>query len=207
MTPPPFLLARSLRRCSVQSRSFLLARCARCGRLHLDSPCASAILARREERHQNEHASRTRGPTDCPRFQGNLGSSVASRWCRTRVGRCWSRWLGAAGSRGSCRPGWGRGGAPFAIHDRGKIVLGMTVAVALGGDAACDVGLLRAQPGVFGLVASDPTVSRLIATLAEDADGALAAISAARATARERVWNQAGGPAPGGPGVLHPGAP
>ena len=41
----------------------------------------------------------------------------------------------------------------------GKIVLDLAVAVALGGDAACDVAVLRAQPGVFGLVASDPTVS------------------------------------------------
>ena len=46
---------------------------------------------------------------------------------------------------------------PFAIHDPGKIVLDL--AVALGGDAACDVALLRAQPGVFGLVASDPRLS------------------------------------------------
>ena len=44
-----------------------------------------------------------------------------------------------------------------------------------------------AQPGVFGLVASDPTVSRLIARLAEDADDALATISAGRAVAREWV--------------------
>ena len=83
---------------------------------------------------------------------------------------------------------------PFAVHDPGKIMLDVAVAVALGGDAACDVALLRAQPGVFGLVASDPTVSRLIARLAEDPDGALAAISSARAVARERVWNWAGAP-------------
>ena len=37
-------------------------------------------------------------------------------------------------------------------------------------------------------------MSRLIARLAEDADGALAAISSARAVARERVWNWAGAP-------------
>ena len=48
---------------------------------------------------------------------------------------------------------------PLATHDPGKIVLDLAVAVALGGDAACDVAVLRAQPGVFGLVASDPTVS------------------------------------------------
>ena len=70
---------------------------------------------------------------------------------------------------------------PFAVHDPGKVVLDLAVAVALGGDAACDVALVRAQPGVFGLVASDPTVSRLVTRLAEDPEGALAAISAARA--------------------------
>src|SRR5215203_2548308 len=77
---------------------------------------------------------------------------------------------------------------PLATHDPGKIVLDLAVAVALGGDAACDIAVLRAQPGVFGPVASDPTVSRLIATLAKDADAALAAIMSARAVARERVW-------------------
>jgi len=89
---------------------------------------------------------------------------------------------------------------PLAIHDPGKIVLDLAVAVALGGDAACDVGVLRAQPGVFGAVASDPTVSRLIARLAEDPDGALAAITSARAVARERVWNWATTTGCGSPG-------
>jgi hypothetical protein len=83
---------------------------------------------------------------------------------------------------------------PLAIHDPGKIVADLAIAVALGGDAAADVGALRAQPGVFGLVASDPTVSRLITRLAADADDVLAAIRAARAEARERVWHHAGAP-------------
>ena len=83
---------------------------------------------------------------------------------------------------------------PLATHDPGKIVLDLAVAVALGGDAACDIAVPRAQPGVFGLVASDPTVSRLVARLATDADAALAAINAARAAARERVWDWATAP-------------
>src|SRR5829696_5741405 len=83
---------------------------------------------------------------------------------------------------------------PLATHDPGKIVLDLAVAVALGGDAACDIAVLRAQPGVFGPVASDPTVSRLIATLATDADAAPAAINTARAAARERVWRHACAP-------------
>lgn len=63
-----------------------------------------------------------------------------------------------------CRP-WRR---PLAVHHPGKIVLDLALAVALGGDAAGDIGVLRAQPAVFGLVASDSTVSRLVATLAKD---------------------------------------
>jgi len=91
---------------------------------------------------------------------------------------------------------------PLATHDPGKIVADLAIAVALGGDAACDVAVLRAQPGVFGPVASDPTVSRLITRLAADADDALAAISAARAQARERVWHHAGAPVQNGQVVI-----
>ena len=91
---------------------------------------------------------------------------------------------------------------PLATHDPGKIVTDLAIAVALGGDAACDVAVLRAQPGVFGPVASDPTVSRLITRLAVDADDALAAISSARAQARERVWHHAGAPVQNGQVVI-----
>jgi hypothetical protein len=98
--------------------------------------------------------------------------------------------------------GLGRWRSPLAIHDPGKVVLDLATAVALGGDAACDVAMLRAQPGVFGLVASDPTVSRLITRLAQDADGAVAAIAAARAVARERVWDRAGAPVQDGQVVI-----
>jgi Transposase DDE domain group 1 len=96
----------------------------------------------------------------------------------------------------------GRWRKPLATHDPGKIVLDLAVAVALGGDAAADVAVLRAQPGVFGSVASDPTVSRLIARLAGDVDDALAAITTARAVARERVWQHAGAPTQGGQVVI-----
>ena len=93
---------------------------------------------------------------------------------------------------------------PRATHDPAKIMLDLAVAVALGGDAAADIAVLRAQPGVFGPVASDPTVSRLIATLAEDVDATLGAITAARATARERVWSWAGAPVQDGRVMVDP---
>ena len=52
-----------------------------------------------------------------------------------------------------------------------------------GGDCLADVAMLRAQPEMFGPVASDPVVSRLIARLAGDAPRALKVIRAARAAA------------------------
>jgi hypothetical protein len=85
---------------------------------------------------------------------------------------------------------------PRAVHDPGKILLDLALAVALGGDCLSDVALLRAEPAVFGLVASDPTVSRLVDALAAAVPRALAAIRRARAEVRERVWTLAGPAAP-----------
>jgi len=75
-----------------------------------------------------------------------------------------------------------------AVHDPGKVLLDLAVAVALGGDCLADLAVVRAQPDLFGQVASDPTVSRLIAALAVDGPVALAAVRRARAAAREQAW-------------------
>ena len=85
---------------------------------------------------------------------------------------------------------------PLARHDPGKIVLDLATALAIGGDCLADIAQLRAHPEIFGAVASDPTVSRLISVLATDADTALAAIGRARATARSHAWAAAGTSAP-----------
>lgn len=85
---------------------------------------------------------------------------------------------------------------PLATHNPGKIVLDLAIAVAAGADCAADVSVLRTQPGMFGSVASDPTVSRLVSTLAADAPKALSAIAKARATARAAAWKRAGEHAP-----------
>jgi Transposase DDE domain group 1 len=74
-----------------------------------------------------------------------------------------------------------------AVHSPGKILTGLAVALALGGDCLADVAMLRA-PELFGPVASDPVVSRLVTRLAADAPRALKAIRAARAAARQRAW-------------------
>lgn len=82
---------------------------------------------------------------------------------------------------------------PRVVHGPGKVVLGLALAVAMGGDCLADVGMLRTEPAVFGPVASDPTVSRLIDVLASSGDTGLRAIRAARAEVRDRVWRVAGG--------------
>src|SRR6476646_10285942 len=81
---------------------------------------------------------------------------------------------------------------PSAIHDPGKVLLDLAISVAIGGDCLADIAQLRAEPAVFGHVASDPTVSRLIDTLAADSVMALKAID----TARAKAWGLAGQHAP-----------
>ncbi|MBL1085845.1 IS1380 family transposase [Streptomyces actinomycinicus] len=85
---------------------------------------------------------------------------------------------------------------PRAVHDPGKILVDLALAVALGGDCLADIALLRSEPTVFGPVASDPTVSRLIDTLAASGEKALTAIRTARSEVRERVWALADDQAP-----------
>ncbi len=85
---------------------------------------------------------------------------------------------------------------PRAVHDPGKVLLDLALAVALGGGCLADVTLLRSEPAVFGPVASDPTVSRLIDTLATAGGKALIAIRAARAEVRNDVWELTAGRAP-----------
>jgi len=95
------------------------------------------------------------------------------------------------------RPALSRALSPWrarrACHDPGKVLLDVAIAVALGGDCVADVAAVRAQRDLFGVVASDPTVSRLFAALAVDAaatDTAVAALRSARAAARERAWSR-----------------
>ena len=86
-----------------------------------------------------------------------------------------------------------------SVHEPGKSVLDVVIAIALGGDCLADAAVVRAQPELFGKVASDPTISRLIDALGEDPAAAIAAVRGARAAARSTVWGhrwplRAGGP-------------
>ena len=81
---------------------------------------------------------------------------------------------------------------PLAVHDPGKIIVDLALCAALGGDHLSDLSLLRGQGEVFGPVASDPTVCRLVKILAGNADAVEAAVEAARGEVRRRVWSLAG---------------
>ncbi|MDP9840971.1 IS1380 family transposase [Streptosporangium lutulentum] len=94
--------------------------------------------------------------------------------------------------------------APRAVHDPGKIVADLAMTLALGGDCLADIAVLRSSPQLYGPVASDPTVSRLVTTLAAAGPKALRAIRAARAQARAKAWPLAGERAPGADGTLIP---
>ncbi len=88
-----------------------------------------------------------------------------------------------------------------AVHDPGKIVQDLATAIALGGDCLADIAVVRAQSDLFGVVASDPTISRLVDKLAADVDQALHELRTARSGARAVAWQHrcpvpADGPVP-----------
>jgi hypothetical protein len=74
-----------------------------------------------------------------------------------------------------------------ARHDPGRVVVDLAVAVADGATTFSEIDVLRDQGELFGAVASDSTCWRLLDRLD---DTALMAVAAARARAREVVWDQ-----------------
>ena|SRR6266566_2671638 len=113
-----------------------------------------------------------------------------------------TRALAVTGLDAGLTAGLERWRAPRAAHDPGKIIADLAVMLALGGDCLADIALLRAEPALFGPVASDPVVSRLVSRLSGDAPRALRAIRAARAAARQKAWALAGAAAPGAGGQV-----
>ncbi len=96
------------------------------------------------------------------------------------------------GLSSALRDGLSRWRKPAAVHDPGKVLTDLSVTLALGGDCLADAAIIRSEPGIYGRVASEATVSRTITALAGDADRVLAAVAAARA----RAWELAGEHAP-----------
>ena len=78
----------------------------------------------------------------------------------------------------------GRGGRR---HDRGRMLVQAALMLTGGGEACTDIEHLRAQPGLFGDVASDSTLYRLLLSIGDDTAGLLARGLAA---VRAGLWNQ-----------------
>jgi Transposase DDE domain group 1 len=85
------------------------------------------------------------------------------------------------------RPGRQRRSA----HDPGVVARDVAVMLADGGDCVSDLAALRGQQALFGKVASNATAWRVLGQLAPER---LAGLRAARAQAREHVWEVGGAP-------------
>ena len=85
------------------------------------------------------------------------------------------------------------------VHDRGKVLVHFLLVLAGGGEACSDIEHLRAQPVLFGEVASDSTLYRTLRGLGPDvAEALLGAVAGVRAG----VWDRRGDASGSGPVVL-----
>jgi hypothetical protein len=83
-------------------------------------------------------------------------------------------------------------GVPQRRHDAGRTLAQMVLALADGATCLSDLAAVRAQPTLFGPVASEATVWR---TFDHVGSVELRGIAVARAAARERAWAAGAGPA------------
>lgn len=79
------------------------------------------------------------------------------------------------------RPGF------WPVHDRGRVLTDLAVAIADGATTISEIDTLRHQAELFASVASDTTVWR---ALQEVTPGALGGVAVARARVRAQVWRQ-----------------
>jgi hypothetical protein len=77
------------------------------------------------------------------------------------------------------------------VHDRGRMLIDVAVMLADGGTCVSDLAALRAQPELFGKVASVPTVWRVIQGVDSET---LETINQARADARRVAWEAGADP-------------
>ena len=78
-------------------------------------------------------------------------------------------------------------GERLPLHDRGKVLTQAMLMLAGGGEACSDIEVLRAQPALFGSVASDSTLYRTLRSI--DAV-TLAGLGEAMAEVRAQVWRR-----------------
>ena len=82
-----------------------------------------------------------------------------------------------------------RSGERAPSHDRGRVLVHLLLMLAAGGESCADIEHLRAQPVLFGPVASDSTLYRTLRALCPDVVGELLC---AAAGVRSVVWQRRG---------------
>lgn len=79
-----------------------------------------------------------------------------------------------------------------ATHRPGKILGALALSLAAGGEQAADIDQLRAAPELFGLVASDATVSRFMGRIKEQPDAFSYGFATMTRSLRTKIWAAAG---------------
>jgi hypothetical protein len=78
-------------------------------------------------------------------------------------------------------------------HDPGRVIRDLAVMLVDGGECVSDLGAVREQDVLFGVVASDSTAFRIVDRIASE-PGMLDAVRVAHARARARFWELGGAP-------------
>jgi hypothetical protein len=76
----------------------------------------------------------------------------------------------------------------LVIHDRGRVLADLACAIADGGEAISDFRVIGDQQELFGLVASVPTVWRVLSEIAAGGTKTAGRITAAVNMARRAAW-------------------
>ena len=79
-----------------------------------------------------------------------------------------------------------------ATHRPGKILGALALSLAAGGEQATEIDQLRAAPDLFGLVASDATVSRFMHRVKDHQEAFAYGFATMTRTLRSKVWAAAG---------------
>jgi hypothetical protein len=111
-----------------------------------------------------------------------------------RAARCWRRSLDKSGLNEALSVHLAGLKQRGSGHDPGRVIRDLAVMLADGGDCLADLGAVRDQDALFGVVASDSTAFRVIDAVASTA-GLLDALGAAHARARAQVWKLTRAPA------------
>lgn len=81
---------------------------------------------------------------------------------------------------------------PGAVHRPGHLVARLAVMLCAGGEYVSDLDMFRTQPGLFGPVASNATVSRFFDRTAANPEVFAHGFETLTRTLRSRVWEAAG---------------